>query len=86
MIMNKKISKIFLLLLITFVLISSLAMLLKEKNTKINNMLYIMAHQLSTVLSPPTMTITSLFSNTKMTILPMLLENMNAVAQSEALS
>ena len=35
--MNKKISKIFLLLLITFVLISSLAMLLKEKNTKINN-------------------------------------------------
>ena len=35
--MNKKISKIFLFLLITFVLISSLAMLLKEKNTKINN-------------------------------------------------
>ena len=35
--MNKKISKIFLLLLISFVLISSLAMLLKEKNTKINN-------------------------------------------------
>ena len=35
--MNKKISKIFLLLLITFVIISSLAMLLKEKNTKINN-------------------------------------------------
>ena len=35
--MNKKNSKIFLLLLITFVIISSLAMLLKEKNTKINN-------------------------------------------------
>ena len=35
--MNKKISKIILFLLITFVLISSLAMLLKEKNTKINN-------------------------------------------------
>ncbi len=35
--MKKKISKIFLLLLIIFVLISSLAMLLKEKNTKINN-------------------------------------------------
>ena len=35
--MNKKISKIILFILITFVLISSLAMLLKEKNTKINN-------------------------------------------------